>query len=209
MAADRQAVIDKYCGIARLPDALFAFTFPLRRQAVEKLALRPGQSVLEVGCSSGANFRYLQAAAGPSGRVVGLDLSPDMVAAARDRVARAGWSNVQVVEGAAEDAAVGGPFDALLLFAMHDVLTSPAGLDHCLAALKSGARVVSAGPWVPEHGPARLMRPVLRQVFRRFALSTQDTGQPWRLLAERVPGLQMKTHGPMYVAWGTIGQLPP
>jgi SAM-dependent methyltransferase len=136
--------------------------------------------------------------------VVGLDLSPDMVATARDRVARAGWTNVQVIEGAAEDASLPGPFDALLLFAMHDVLTSPAGLDHCLAALRAGARVVSAGPWVPDHGPARLLRPVLRLVFRTFALSSQDTGQPWRLLALRVPVLQVLTHGPMYVAWGSV-----
>ena len=49
-----------------------------------------------------------------------------MVAAARDRVARQGWANVTVLEGAAEELRIHGEFDALLLFAMHDVLTSPA-----------------------------------------------------------------------------------
>jgi cyclopropane fatty-acyl-phospholipid synthase-like methyltransferase len=32
------------------------FIFPMRRRAVEKLALRPGDRALEIGCGSGENF---------------------------------------------------------------------------------------------------------------------------------------------------------
>lgn len=59
MAERKDAIIRKYRTVAHLPDFLFAFTFPLRRLAVQRLQLRPGARVLEVGCSTGANFVYL------------------------------------------------------------------------------------------------------------------------------------------------------
>ena len=68
--------------------------------------------------------------------------------------------------------------------------------------MKPEGRVVTAGPWIPPSGPLRLMAPLLRAVFRRFAVSSQDTDRPWRLLGERLPGWQVATHGPMYLAWG-------
>jgi ubiquinone/menaquinone biosynthesis C-methylase UbiE len=205
MAQRPDEIIRKYRAVANLPDFLFAFTFPLRRQAVARLGLAPGDRVLDMGCGSGANFPYLTAAVGPTGEVIGVDLSPDMAAAARRRVTRAGWRNVTVIEGAAETVALPGPFDGLLLFAMHDVLTSALALDRSLAALKPGARVVSAGPKLATHGAGRLLNGLVRRVYGRFAVSRQDMDRPWRLLGERIADLQVAEHGPglLYVAWGT------
>src|SRR5438876_10930572 len=50
-----------------------------RRRAVAELRLRPGQRVLDVGCGTGLNFRLLADAVGPSGLVVGTDLSHAML----------------------------------------------------------------------------------------------------------------------------------
>lgn len=207
MAARPDEIIRKYRAVAYLPDFLFAFTFPLRRRAVARLGLAPGARVLDMGCGSGANIPYLVDAVGPTGEVVGVDLSPDMVAAAHRRVARAGWRNVTVIEGAAETVALPDLFEGLLLFAMHDVLTSPAALDHSLAALKPGARVVAAGPKLATGGPGRLLNGLVRRVYGRFAVSQQDMDQPWRLLGERIADLQVTEYGPglMYMAWGTTG----
>lgn len=102
MVANRDEIIRKYQSVARLPDFLFAFTFPMRRKAIHRLQLQPAAMVLEIGCGSGANFRYLIEAVGAQGRVTGVDISSDMIAVARARIDRTGWSNVTVVEGAAE-----------------------------------------------------------------------------------------------------------
>jgi len=69
-----------------------------RRLAVRALGLPPGATVVEIGCGTGLNFPLLQAAVGPSGRIVGVDLTPAMLERARARVARAGWRNVTLVQ---------------------------------------------------------------------------------------------------------------
>ncbi|MEX0956412.1 MAG: methyltransferase domain-containing protein [Rhizobiaceae bacterium] len=55
-----------------------------RRQAVlEAAAIQPGEKVLEIGCGGGALLPAFAAAAGRTGRVVGIDISPDQIAAAK------------------------------------------------------------------------------------------------------------------------------
>jgi ubiquinone/menaquinone biosynthesis C-methylase UbiE len=55
------------------------------RRIVVLSGLRPGDSVLDVGCSSGYLARKLAAAAGPAGRVTGVDPSEPAIAHARRR----------------------------------------------------------------------------------------------------------------------------
>lgn len=57
------------------------------RAGVDALRLRPGDAVLDVGCGHGACLPLLAQRVGDAGRVVGLDASAAMVAAARTRVA--------------------------------------------------------------------------------------------------------------------------
>ncbi|MBL8754648.1 MAG: arsenite methyltransferase [Planctomycetes bacterium] len=57
--------------------------------------LRPGETVLDLG--SGAGFDAFLAAlrVGPTGRVVGVDMTPEMLAAARANARRSGRTNVE------------------------------------------------------------------------------------------------------------------
>lgn len=74
-----------------------------RRYLVEALKLHEGSTVVELGCGTGLNFPLLQARVRSSGRIVGVDLSPDMLEKARQRVKEKGWRNVELVlEDAAE-----------------------------------------------------------------------------------------------------------
>jgi ubiquinone/menaquinone biosynthesis C-methylase UbiE len=57
-----------------------------RRLAVlDALGARPGERILEVGCGAGALLPAIASAVGSSGRVVGIDISEDQIAAARRR----------------------------------------------------------------------------------------------------------------------------
>lgn len=205
MQAMHAEIINRYKKIASLPDFLFAFTFPLRRKAVRLLKLLPGRSVLEIGCSSGANFRFLNQAVGRNGHVVGVDLSPDMISQAEKRIQKNAWTNVRVIESAAEAIKLEEKFDALLLFAMHDVLTSLEALENIFTFMKPGGRVVAAGPQLAGKLPASLLNPFIHKVYSRFSVSQQDKDMPWRLLSKYLSNIQVEHFGPgiLYLVSGT------
>jgi ubiquinone/menaquinone biosynthesis C-methylase UbiE len=65
----------------------------------ERLALAPGDVVLDVACGHGNFTVELARRVGPSGLVIGLDIAGSMLARAADRVRRAGLDNVLLVHG--------------------------------------------------------------------------------------------------------------
>lgn len=59
--------------------------------------LSPGEQVLDVGCGAGAIALEAARRVRPGGSVLAIDISPDLVAVARDRAAHAGVDDVEVV----------------------------------------------------------------------------------------------------------------
>jgi demethylmenaquinone methyltransferase/2-methoxy-6-polyprenyl-1,4-benzoquinol methylase len=62
-----------------------------RRRAVREAAVEPGGAVLDVCCGTGDLAVELRRATGPSGRVVGLDFSPQMLDVARGKSDQVDW----------------------------------------------------------------------------------------------------------------------
>lgn len=69
----------------------------LRRHAVDKLGLNAGDTVVEMGCGTGANLGLLREAVGAGGTVIGIDLTAGTLALARRYVDRQGWTNVYLI----------------------------------------------------------------------------------------------------------------
>jgi len=65
-----------------------------RRIAVKTLKLKPGDTVLELACGTGINFPLFQSYIGPTGQIIGVDLTDAMLEQAKNRVASQGWKNV-------------------------------------------------------------------------------------------------------------------
>jgi ubiquinone/menaquinone biosynthesis C-methylase UbiE len=65
--------------------------------------LHPGETVLDLGSGAGADVLISARRVGPTGRAIGLDMTDEMLAAARANAARAGVENVEFVKGYLED----------------------------------------------------------------------------------------------------------
>src|SRR5580704_13107105 len=69
-----------------------------RLEAVQALGLHAGDSVIDIACGTGLNFPLIEEAIGPSGRILGVDLTDAMLAQAQDRIKTNGWSNISLVQ---------------------------------------------------------------------------------------------------------------
>jgi arsenite methyltransferase len=77
--------------------------------------LRPGERVIDLGSGSGTDAFLAAALVGPSGRVVGVDFTPEQVEKARSLAVEAGFDNVEFREGRIEELPVeGGGFDCVI-----------------------------------------------------------------------------------------------
>ena len=201
----RSASIEKYRRRAAGYDATCGPTAPIRRRAMEGLVLQPGQRVLDVGCGSGLSLALLRERVGAAGQVWGCDQSPQMLTQARARVTAAGWSNVELMECAAQDLTLPESVDALLFHYTHDILRSDLAIDRLLACARPGARVAIAGI---KYFPAALA-PLNLWVYlknRPYNGSPGGLRTPWDRIAPRLVDWrwQPTQWGMGYLAFGRV-----
>lgn len=174
-----------------------------RERVIERLDLQAGDVVVDVGCGTGLSFALIEQRIGPSGRIVGVELSRQMLEVARERVERQGWSNVTLVESSIEEAEVGDEADAALFCLVHDITQSRRAVENVVGQLKPGGHVaVLGGKALPRNAfPLNL---ISRRFLAVFVTTFNGIERPWTLLAESVPGLQVQAK-PLrltYLAWG-------
>ena len=207
---DHSAALAQYQRRAPYYDAELALLEPLRLEAIARLALRPGQTVLDVGCGTGLSLALLRQGVGARGHVIGIDQSPAMLERARACVRQHGWRNVRLIESSVEMAEIASPpADAALFHFTHDVLRAPLALDNVLRHLCAGAQIVACGlQWASLWAwPMNLF--VLGAALHSVS-SLEGLQQPWKELAERMRTLQITTAlgGAVFIASGTAKEAP-
>src|SRR5437763_1633763 len=106
----------KYNAIAwyfGLYDVLFLYPRSFRTKGADALGDVRGKRVLEIGCGSGLNFKYLVERVGPDGAVTGIDISKEMIGVAQTRCGRNLWNSVHAHTADAAEYRACAPFDAV------------------------------------------------------------------------------------------------
>ncbi len=158
---------------------------PVVEHVIRRGDLKPGQRILDLGTGTGSVAVEAAALVGPAGSVTGVDISLDMLALARRRVATSGHANIDLLEGRAEQLPVGdGSFDVVLAsLSLMYVIDRAAAAREIRRVLRTGGRFVAAvwgaaercdivlfqqaagrfapPPPVPDVGPGSLADPII------------------------------------------------
>jgi len=152
-----------YDRVARLP-----FLRSWRASAADALALGAGDTVVEMGCGTGANVPELRERVGSGGRVVGLDLAPGMLARARRHADRRG-PEVSYLRGDASRPPVR-DVDALLATFVAGIFPDPAAaVDAWCDCVAPGGRVALLNFQRPDGPLAGPLRPLFEGFVRLSA----------------------------------------
>ena len=149
---------------ARLYDLGFTLLFGLDRRlwsmVLELAGVKPGDSVLDVGCGPGRLARAAGVAVGPGGEAYGIDAAPEMIEVARRKAARS-RANVHFQVGLIEEMPFeDGRFDIVVnTLVMHHLPedVKRKGLAEVRRVLKPGGRFVAVDIRSPGTGPHALL----------------------------------------------------
>lgn len=125
----------------------------LRTLTVDQAQLKPGESVLDAGCGTGAVTIPAKMSVGKTGKAAGIDPAPEMINVARQKAKRAGVEidfRIGVIESLPF---ADNTFDAVTSSLMMHHLTGDLrvkGLEEIWRTLKPGGRIVIADMRRPE-----------------------------------------------------------
>jgi SAM-dependent methyltransferase len=179
-------------------DVLAAVMQPHTAWLLDTVGVAPGSRCIDVGCGGGHVSRELARRVGPDGRVVGIDLDPDVVSLARADAQREGFTNLcfEVGDAAGLDAA---DYDvAYCRFLLSHVQSPAEVLESIVATVRPGGAVIledtdfAASFCYPESAAYQRFVQLYREAVSRFG-GDADIGPalPGLLRAAGVGGIEL------------------
>jgi len=182
--------------------------FAYRKIGVESLKLEHGDTVVEIGCGTGLNLRLLRDRVGAEGKIIGVDLTPEMLSVAKKRIEHHHWTNVELVQSDAADYHFPQRVDGIIsTFAITLISEFDKIIKKGAAALFPGKRLVILDFKMPDSWPMWLVK-FFVVLTRPFGV-TQDLADrhPWESIEQYLDLVEFRTKyfGGIYIAAGQKG----
>jgi SAM-dependent methyltransferase len=128
--------------------------------------LRPGETVVDLGCGGGLDVLLAAAKVGPAGKAVGVDMTPEMIERARRNAARQGAGNVEFHLAAVDRLPLpGASVDCLISNCVINLAPDKVAVfREMFRVLRPGGRVAVSDIALKRPLPAELARDVLAYV---------------------------------------------
>lgn len=162
-----------YAELSPLYDRVFTRIFaPRLQRTVTLLRIPPGARVLEVGVGTGLSLEAYPHHC----RVTGIDLAPDMLARARDKIARQGWRHLEVMEMDAQNLAFADDsFDYATAFHVISVVPDARRLlREVVRVTRPGATIAIVNHFRSRHRILATLDRLFEPVSRRLGWITLD-----------------------------------
>jgi SAM-dependent methyltransferase len=113
-------------------------------EIAEMLAIKPGDTVAEIGAGNGAMAMRIAKKVGPAGRLFATEIDPALIEQIPERARKTGLNNVTVVTATPTDSGLPtGCCDAAYMIDVYHHITDPVPTDASMfRALKPGARLL-------------------------------------------------------------------
>jgi len=167
-----------YAEFAPLYDKVFGKIFFSRlRHVIEALDIPRGAKVLEVGAGTGTSFpaypRHCE--------VTGIDLAPDMLARAQEKILENGWAHLKIMEMNALDLKFpDNSFDYVMAFHVVTVVPDPIRMiQEAKRVCKPGGKIVIVNHFTSTFPLVGLLTEALDPVTRRLGWSTKLRLKPF------------------------------
>src|SRR5512145_3185130 len=178
-----------YAELAPLYDRVFGKIFYSRlERVIEDLRIPRGAKVLEVGAGTGTSFPAYPTHC----HVTGIDLAPDMLTRARQKIAENGWTHIKVLEmNALALNFSDNSFDFVMAFHVVTVVPDPvAMINEAQRVCKPGGKIVIVNHFtseVPVLGAVtRSLDPLTRWLGWRTDLKLKPFIETTNLTVERI-----------------------
>jgi SAM-dependent methyltransferase len=128
--------------------------------------LRAGETVVDLGCGGGLDVFLAARRVGPTGKAIGIDMTPEMLAVARRNAAKAGLTNVEFHEATIDRLPLSeGSVDCVISNCVINLAPDkPAVFREIFRVLKPGGRVALSDIALKQPLPDELSRNVMAYV---------------------------------------------
>ena len=159
-----------------------------RRRLFDRMNIKAGDTVVDLCCGTGENLRYLVDAVGPGGKIIGVDLSPEMLRMARQKAQNAGWKNVELIEADIESWSIPKGIAAVIsTFGLEMVPDYDGIVRRAATSLAPDGRLGLLGLKYPEGWPDWLLK-IGISMAKPFGVSRDYFDfKPWEAVEQHLP----------------------